>query len=200
MLAAVGISMMPLAIPQAQAAQLDANITISEPKPADPTNMQLPSLNGLEFTAYRLGEFNNVVVSNNVISGFNMVPSAGITADMLMGWIKDAVTTNGAVDSNFASIVDLSNGTITFKGEAASLNPLQFIGTYFVGNGGTARAGADVYGNEKANNAQMHKFANAAQATLSAGAPAGVVTATATDANNQAILNTSGNEGMYLIL
>ena len=200
MLAAVGISMMPLAVPQAQAAQLDANITISEPEPADPTNMQLPSLNGLEFTAYRLGEFNNVVVSNNVISGFNMVPSAGITADMLMGWIKDAVTTNGAVDSNFTSTVQIDGSTIKFIGDAASLNPLQFIGTYFIGNGGTAGAGSDVYGNPKANNAQMRKFANAAQATLSAGAPAGVVTATATGANNQAILNTSGNEGMYLIL
>lgn len=200
MLAAVGISMMPLAIPQAQAAQLDANITISEPKLTDLTNMQLPSLNGLQFTAYRLGKFDNVVVSNNVISGFNMVPSAGITADMLMGWIKDAVTTNGAVDSNFTSTVQIDGSTIKFIGEAASLNPLQFIGTYFIGNGGTAGAGSDVYGNPKANNAQMRKFANAAQATLSAGAPAGVVTATATGANNQAILNTSGNEGMYLIL
>lgn len=200
MLAAVGISMMPLAVPQAQAAQLDANITISEPEPTDPTNMQLPSLNGLQFTAYRLGEFDNVVVSNNVISGFNMVPSAGITADMLMGWIKDAVTTNGAVDSNFTSTVQIDGSTIKFIGEAASLNPLQFIGTYFIGNGGTAGAGPDVYGNPKADNAQMRKFANAAQATLSAGAPAGVVTATATGANNQAILNTRGNEGMYLIL
>lgn len=200
MLAAVGISMMPFAIPQARAAQLDANITISEPEPADSTNMQLPSLNGLEFTAYRLGEFNNVVVSNNVISGFNMVPSAGITADMLMGWIKDAVTTNGAVGSNFTSTVQIDGSTIKFIGEAASLNPLQFIGTYFIGNGGTAGAGSDVYGNPKANNAQMRKFANAAQATLSAGAPTGVVTATATGANNKAILNTSGNEGMYLIL
>lgn len=200
MLAAVGISMMPLAIPQAQAAQLDANITISEPEPTDSTNMQLPSLNGLQFTAYRLGKFDNVVVSNNVISGFNMVPSAGITADMLMGWIKDAVTTNGAVDSNFTSTVQIDGSTIKFIGEAASLNPLQFIGTYFIGNGGTAGAGSDVYGNKKADNAQMRKFANAAQATLSAGAPAGVVTATATGANNQAILNTSGNEGMYLIL
>lgn len=200
MLAAVGISMMPLAIPQAQAAQLDANITISEPEPTDPTNMQLPSLNGLQFTAYRLGEFDNVVVSNNVISGFNMVPSAGIAADMLMGWIKDAVTTNGAVDSNFTSTVQIDGSTIKFIGEAASLNPLQFIGTYFIGNGGTAGAGSDVYGNPKADNAQMRKFANAAQAILSAGAPADVVTATATGVNNQAILNTSGNEGMYLIL
>lgn len=203
---AAGLSAKP-----AMAANNADTITISAPTASDTSNMIPPSLDGLTFTAYQIGEYSNIQVSpdtsgNNQVTGFNLQPVTQLRdpantfdSPTIMGWIQAAVTNGNpaTVEQGWTDKVQLANGKIQFIGEASSMNPLQFVSRYFVGVAGTT----DAYGNARATNAQMRRFADAAQQTFASGNPLKVPSATSQAATgNTVTLDNLPAEGMYLIV
>lgn len=174
------------------AADTPAN-TITITAPTAGTNLKPPTVNGRNFTAYKLANYADVVVKDGTITSYNLSNATGIDNADLMTAIKAAVITDGAVETTFADVVTLgSGGGITFKGAAENLSPMQFVGKYFYGSG------ADIYGNDHANKPEMRQFADALIPLISKAAKT-----TATGADNKVVINTSADglgEGVYLIV
>lgn len=174
------------------AADTPAN-TITITAPTAGTNLKPPTVNGRNFTAYKLANYADVVVKDGTITSYNLSNATGIDNADLMTAIKAAVITDGAVETTFADVVTLgSGGGITFKGAAENLSPMQFVGKYFYGSG------ADIYGNDHADKPEMRQFADALIPLISKAAKT-----TATGADNKVVINTSADglgEGVYLIV
>lgn len=174
------------------AADTPAN-TITITAPTAGTNLKPPTVNGRNFTAYKLANYADVVVKDGTITSYNLSNATGIDNADLMTAIKAAVITDGAVETTFADVVTLgSGGGITFKDAAENLSPMQFVGKYFYGSG------ADIYGNDHADKPEMRQFADALIPLISKAAKT-----TATGADNKVVINTSADglgEGVYLIV
>lgn len=175
------------------AADTPAN-TITITAPTAGTNLKPPTVNGRNFTAYKLANYADVVVKDGTITSYNLSNATGIDNADLMTAIKAAVITDGAVETTFADVVTLgSDGGITFKGDAENLSPMQFVGKYFYGSG------ADIYGNDHADKPEMRQFADALIPLISSKA----AKTTATGADNKVVIDTSADglgEGVYLIV
>lgn len=175
------------------AADTPAN-TITITAPTAGTNLKPPTVNGRNFTAYKLANYADVVVKDGTITSYNLSNATGIDNADLMTAIKAAVITDGAVETTFADVVTLgSDGGITFKGDAENLSPMQFVGKYFYGSG------ADIYGNDHADKPEMRQFADALIPLISSKA----AKTTATGVDNKVVIDTSADglgEGVYLIV
>ena len=178
----------------ANAAEIANNdITITQPA-AVPNQLIPPTVNGRTFKAYRISNYSNAQVNaDGKITGYDMKVTNGFTDDLIRDAVKAAVVTGDAVNTNFANVVELNaDGSITFKGDAENLTPLQFVGKYFYGTG------ADVYRNDNANSYQVRTFADYLLKNLPTGATA--ITGVG-GANNQVTLDIpDGEEGLYLIV
>ena len=172
-----------------------ANNDITITQPAEVKNQLIPpTVNGRTFKAYRISNYSNAQVNaDGKITGYDMKVTNGFTDDLIRDAVKAAVVTGDAVNTNFANVVELkTDGSITFKGDAENLTPLQFVGKYFYGTG------ADVYGNDNANSYQVRTFADYLLKHLPTGATA--ITGVG-GANNQVTLDIpDGEEGLYLII
>lgn len=172
-----------------------ANNDITITQPAEVKNQLIPpTVNGRTFKAYRISNYSNAQVNaDGKITGYDMKVTNGFTDDLIRDAVKAAVVTGDAVNTNFANVVELkTDGSITFKGDAENLTPLQFVGKYFYG------AGADVYRNDNANSYQVRTFADYLLKHLPTGATA--ITGVG-GANNQVTLDIpDGEEGLYLII
>ena len=128
----------------------DNDITITDPTVANqnPT----ASVNGHKFKAYKLADYTNPQLNKtgDAVIGYDLKQSDALKTQTLAA-IKAAAITNGKVAANLTNVL---NADGTFKGDAASLSPIQFVARYFYGTG------ADVYGNDHANNAQLRAFAD----------------------------------------
>lgn len=172
-----------------------ANNDITITQPAEVKNQLIPpTVNGRTFKAYRISNYSNAQVNDKgQITGYDMKVTNGFTDDLIRDAVKAAVVTEDAVNTNFANVVELkTDGSITFKGDAENLTPLQFVGKYFYGTG------ADVYRNDNANSYQVRTFADYLLKHLPTGATA--ITGVG-GANNQVTLDIpDGEEGLYLII
>lgn len=179
--------------PTANAAEIANNdITITQPA-AVQNQLIPPTMNGRTFKAYRISNYSNAQVNDNgQITGYDMKVTNGFTDDLIRDAVKAAVVTGDAVNTNFANVVELkTDGSITFKGDAENLTPLQFVGKYFYGTG------ADVYGNDNANSYQVRTFADYLLKHL----PTGATAITGVGANKQVTLDIPDDEeGLYLII
>ena len=177
----------------ANAAEVTNNdITITQPAAVQNQLIQ-PTMNGRTFKAYRISNYSNAQVNaDGKITGYDMKVTNGFTDDLIRDAVKAAVVTGDAVNTNFANVVELkTDGSITFKGDAENLTPLQFVGKYFYGTG------ADVYGNDNANSYQVRTFADYLLKHL----PTGATAITGVGANKQVTLDIpDGEEGLYLII
>lgn len=134
-----------------------ANNDITITQPAEVKNQLIPpTVNGRTFKAYRISNYSNAQVNaDGKITGYDMKVTNGFTDNLIRDAVKAAVVTGDAVNTNFANVVELkTDGSITFKGDAENLTPLQFVGKYFYGTG------ADVYRNDNANSYQVRTFAD----------------------------------------
>lgn len=126
------------------------DITITNPTVANqnPT----ASINGHKFKAYKLADYTDPQLNKtgDAVIGYDLKQSDALKTETLAA-IKAAAITNDKVAANLTNVL---NADGTFKGEAENLTPIQFVGRYFYGTG------ADVYGNDHANNAQLRAFAD----------------------------------------
>lgn len=164
------------------------DITITDPTVANqnPT----ASVNGHKFSAYKLADYTDPQLNKNgdTVIGYDLKQSDALKTQTLAA-IKSAAITNGKVAANLTNVL---NADGTFKGDAASLSPIQFVARYFYGTG------ADVYGNDHANSAQVRALAD--YFTKNAIATLGNATE-ATGANGKVDFDFSDSEiGLYLII
>ena len=126
------------------------DITITDPTVANQT--PTASVNGHKFKAYKLADYTDPQLNKtgDAVIGYDLKQSDALKTQTLAA-IKAAAITNGKVAANLTNVL---NADGTFKGDAASLSPIQFVARYFYGTG------ADVYGNDHANNAQLRAFAD----------------------------------------
>lgn len=127
------------------------DITITDPTVANQS--PTASVNGHKFKAYKLADYTNPQLnkSGDAVIGYDLKQPAGAVPIETRNAIRAAAITNGKVAANLANVL---NADGSFKGEAANLSPIQFVARYFYGTG------ADVYGNDHANNAQLRAFAD----------------------------------------
>lgn len=147
-----------------------------------------PDMANRTFKAYKIASYANVSFdgagNNRHAIGYDLT-GAIPEADM-----KTAI--KAAVGTQWNGVVAADGDSIKFVGDAAHLNPYQFVAKYFYGTG------SDVYGNTQADKAEMRKFANALMDSTSAirqTAPVTVAGDTATVA-----VPDNGGEGIYLIV
>lgn len=126
------------------------DITITNPTVANqnPT----ASINGHKFKAYKLADYTDPQLNKtgDAVIGYDLKQSDALKAQTRAA-IKAVAITNGKVAANLTNVL---NADGTFKGEAENLTPIQFVGRYFYGTG------ADVYGNDHANSAQVRALAD----------------------------------------
>lgn len=147
-----------------------------------------PDMANRTFKAYKIASYANVSFdgagNNRHAIGYDLT-GAIPEADM-----KTSI--KAAVGTQWNGVVAADGDSIKFVGDAAHLNPYQFVAKYFYGTG------SDVYGNTQADKAEMRKFANALMDSTSAirqTAPVTVAGDTATVA-----VPDNGGEGIYLIV
>lgn len=126
------------------------DITITNPTVANqnPT----ASINGHKFKAYKLADYTDPQLNKtgDAVIGYDLKQSDALKTQTRAA-IKAVAITNGKVAANLTNVL---NADGTFKGEAENLTPIQFVGRYFYGTG------ADVYGNDHANSAQVRALAD----------------------------------------
>lgn len=164
------------------------DITITNPTVANqnPT----ASINGHKFKAYKLADYTDPQLNKtgDAVIGYDLKQSDALKAQTLAA-IKAVAITNGKVAANLTNVL---NADGTFKGEAENLTPIQFVGRYFYGTG------ADVYGNDHANSAQVRALAD--YFTKNAIATLGDATE-ATGANGKVDFDFGDDQiGLYLIV
>ncbi len=185
--AAVGIGLTAPAYANAA----DTQITISAPQGDRPgtSDLNVNMFDGRSFTAYKLADYTNVQVSDGNVTAMDYKLDTPLTNAMVDGWIAKALDQFPITD-----VATVSNGTVTFKGDAAAMSPMTFVANYFYGTG------ADIYGNTCVNSNAMRIFAEAAQKSLTA---PGVTATTApvTVNNDSAVVDASqSGQGLYLIV
>lgn len=150
-----------------------------------------PDMANRTFKAYKIASYANVSFdgagNNRHAIGYDLTGSVP-EADM-----KTAI--KAAVGTQWNGVVAADGDIIKFVGDAAHLNPYQFVAKYFYGTG------SDVYGNAQADKAEMRKFANALMnlKTLGDTAPATAPVTVAGDTATVAVPD-NGGEGIYLIV
>ena len=126
------------------------DITITNPTVANqnPT----ASINGHKFKAYKLADYTDPQLNKtgDAVIGYDLKQSDALKTQTQAA-IKAVAITNNKVAANLTNVL---NADGTFKGEAENLTPIQFVGRYFYGTG------ADVYGNDHANSAQVRALAD----------------------------------------
>lgn len=168
------------------------DITITDPTVANqnPT----ASINGHKFKAYKLADYTSAQLNKNgdAVIGYDLKQSDALKTQTLAAIKAAAITnTNGKVAANLTNVL---NADGTFKGDAASLSPIQFVARYFYGTG------ADVYGNDHANSAQVRAFADYFTTTQAALTALGNATE-ATGANGKVDFDFGDDQiGLYLII
>lgn len=146
-----------------------------------------PDMANRAFKAYKIASYANVhfdgTGANRHAIGYDLT---GVVPEADM---KTAI--KAAVGTSWNGVVAADGDSIKFVGDAANMNAYQFVAKYFYG------AGSDVYGNERADKAEMRKFADALMNSRSLGNPVPVNVAgdTATVA-----VPDNGGEGIYLIV
>lgn len=146
-----------------------------------------PDMANRAFKAYKIASYANVhfdgTGANRHATGYDLT---GVVPEADM---KTAI--KAAVGTSWNRVVAADGDSIKFVGDAANMNAYQFVAKYFYG------AGSDVYGNERADKAEMRKFADALMNSRSLGNPVSVNVAgdTATVA-----VPDNGGEGIYLIV
>lgn len=166
------------------------DITITDPTVANqnPT----ASVNGHKFKAYKLADYTDPQLNKNgdAVIGYDLKQSDALKTQTLAA-IKAVAITNGKVAANLTNVL---NADGTFKGEAENLTPIQFVGRYFYGTG------ADVYGNDHANSAQVRALADYFTTTQNALTALGNATE-ATGANDKVDFDFGDDQiGLYLII
>ena len=164
------------------------DITITNPTVANqnPT----ASINGHKFKAYKLADYTDpqLNTAGDAVIGYDLKQSDAIKTQTLAA-IRAAAITNGKVAANLTNVLNVEG---TFKGEAENLTPIQFVARYFYGTG------ADVYGNDHANSAQVRALAD--YFTKNAIATLGDATE-ATGANGKVDFDFGDDQiGLYLIV
>lgn len=146
-----------------------------------------PDMANRAFKAYKIASYANVHFDGTGAGrhaiGYDLT---GVVPEADM---KTAI--KAAVGTSWNGVVAADGDSIKFVGDAANMNAYQFVAKYFYG------AGSDVYGNERADKAEMRKFADALMNSRSLGNPVSVNVAgdTATVA-----VPDNGGEGIYLIV
>lgn len=166
------------------------DITITNPTVANqnPT----ASVNGHKFKAYKLANYTDPQLNKNgdAVIGYDLKQPDALKTQTLAA-IKAAAITNGKVAANLTNVL---NADGTFKGEAENLTPIQFVARYFYGTG------ADVYGNDHANSAQVRALADYFTTTQNALTALGNATE-ATGANDKVDFDFGDDQiGLYLII
>lgn len=167
------------------------DITVTAPTVANQT--PTASVNGHKFKAYKLADYTDPQLNKtgDAVIGYDLKQSDDTVKTNTLNAIKAAAITNGKVAANLANVL---NADGSFKGEAASLSPIQFVARYFYGTG------ADVYGNDHANSAQVRAFANYFRTTPDALKALGDATE-ATGANGKVDFDFGDDQiGLYLII
>ncbi len=190
--AALGIGFSAPAYAEDNAA---TSITINAPSKVDGNSLYAPTLKNCQFTAYKLANYANVKTAGNPaqITSIDYKNATGITDAMLDSWIISALQ---AYPSELTDVAQVNNGDLTFLGDAAAMTPMQFVASYFYGNGG------DEYGNKTVNSETMRVFAQAAEKSLK-GTTSGVETAPVTvadDGNSATVDAAASGQGVYLII
>jgi len=166
------------------------DITITDPTVANQS--PTASVNGHKFTAYKLADYTDPQLNKNgdAVIGYDLKQSDDLKTQTLAA-IKAAAITNGKVAANLTNVL---NADGSFKGEAENLTPIQFVARYFYGTG------ADVYGNDHANSAQVRALAD--YFTKNAIATLGTVMRTeAIGANGKVDFDFGDDQiGLYLII
>ena len=165
------------------------DITITNPTVANqnPT----ASVRFHKFKAYKLADYTDPQLNKtgDAVIGYDLKQSDALKAQTLAA-IKAVAITNGKVAANLTNVL---NADGTFKGDAASLSPIQFVGRYFYGTG------ADVYGNDHANSAQVRALAD--YFTKNAIATLGDATEATGDINGKVDFDFGDDQiGLYLIV
>lgn len=146
-----------------------------------------PDMANRTFKAYKIASYANVhfdgTGANRHAIGYDLT---GVVPEADM---KTAI--KAAVGTSWNGLVAADGDSIKFVGHAAQLNATQFVAKYFYGTG------FDVYGNMRADKAEMRKFANALMNSHNLGntVPVNVAGDTATVA-----VPDNGGEGIYLIV
>ena len=166
------------------------DIVISAPNDGG-TNMKAPTINGRQFTAYRIGEYRDAQLDGADITGYDLDASEPMNTSIRTAIAGTLLNTDGTVKTPWGDRVAKDGSTVKFIGEAANLSPIQFVGKYFYGTG------VDKYGNDHADKAEMRLFAQKlAKATNGF---TGVEHKQATGAGGKATFPID-NEGLYLIV
>lgn len=166
------------------------DITITNPTVANQS--PTASINGHKFKAYKLADYTDPQLNKtgDAVIGYDLKQSDALKTQTLAA-IKAAAITNGKVAANLTNVL---NADGTFKGEAENLTPIQFVGRYFYGTG------ADVYGNDHANSAQVRALADYFTTTQAALKALGDATE-ATGANGKVDFDFGDDQiGLYLII
>lgn len=110
--AAVGIGLTAPAYTDAA----DTRITISAPQGNRPgtSDLNVNMFDGRSFTAYKLADYTNVQVSDGNVTSRDYKLDTPLTNAMVDGWIAKALDQFPMTD-----VATVSNGTVTFKGDAA---------------------------------------------------------------------------------
>lgn len=112
--AAVGIGLTAPAYTDAA----DTRITISAPQGNRPgtSDLNVNMFDGRSFTAYKLADYTNVQVSDGNVTSRDYKLDTPLTNAMVDGWIAKALDQFPMTD-----VATVSNGTVTFKGDAAAM-------------------------------------------------------------------------------
>lgn len=148
-----------------------------------------PDMANRTFKAYKIASYANVSFdgagNNRHAIGYDLT---GVVPEADM---KTAI--KAAVGTQWNGVVAADGDSIKFVGDAAHLNPYQFVAKYFYGTG------SDVYGNAQADKAEMRKFANALMDSKNLDNPATAPVTVAGDTATVAVPD-NGGEGIYLIV
>lgn len=149
-----------------------------------------PDMANRTFKAYKIASYANVSFdgagNNRHAIGYDLT---GVVPEADM---KTAI--KAAVGTQWNGVVAADGDSIKFVGDAAHLNPYQFVAKYFYGTG------SDVYGNAQADKAEMRKFANALMNSNNLGNPAKTAPVTVAGDTATVAVPDNGGEGIYLIV
>lgn len=149
-----------------------------------------PDMANRTFKAYKIASYANVSFdgagNNRHAIGYDLT---GVVPEADM---KTAI--KAAVGTQWNGVVAADGDSIKFVGDAAHLNPYQFVAKFLYGTG------SDVYGNAQADKAEMRKFANALMNSNNLGNPAKTAPVTVAGDTATVAVPDNGGEGIYLIV
>lgn len=100
-------------------------------------------------TAYKLASYENVVLDGDTVKNYGLKDVDGISEATFMAALQAAFVTDGAVNSNWTSLLKYDSLTgLSFTGNASNLSPMQFVAKYMYGTGTDTHTNTGVDGHE----------------------------------------------------